>query len=81
MASTLTIDESKALLAFCRTSRLYDVERWIAAGKSIVTRPSIKRTPLPTAIDTGFHRLVELLARNEPRQEEKDRALVEGGVA
>jgi ankyrin repeat protein len=77
MASTLTVDESKAFLAFCRGGRLYDVERWIAAGRSIVTHPSIKRTPLLTAIDTGFHSLVELLARNEARQEEKDRTLVE----
>ena len=69
MTSTLTIDESKAFLAFCRSGRLYDVERWIAAGKSTVTHPSIKRTPLLTGIDTGFHSLVELLARNEPRQE------------
>lgn len=77
MASTLTIDESKAFLAFCRSGRLYDVDRWIAAGKSIVTHPSTKRTPLLTAIDTGFHSLVELLARNESRQEQKDRALRE----
>jgi hypothetical protein len=77
MASTLTIDESKTFLAFCRRGRLYDVDQWIAAGKSIVTHPSIKRTPLLTAIDTGFHSLVELLARNESRQEQKDRALRE----
>jgi len=77
MASTLTIDESKTFLAFCRSGRLYDVDRWITAGKSIVTHPSIKRTPLLTAIDTGFHSLVELLARNESRQEQKDRALRE----
>jgi hypothetical protein len=77
MTSTLTIDESKSFLALCRSGRLYDVERWIAAGNSIVTHPSTKRTPLLTAIDTGFHSLVELLARNEPRQEQKDRVLGE----
>jgi hypothetical protein len=77
MTSTLTIDESKALTALCRSGRLYDVEQWISAGRSIATHPSVKRTPLLTAIDTGFHRLVELLARNEPRQEEKDRVLLE----
>jgi ankyrin repeat protein len=77
MDYTLTINESKAFLAFCRSGRLYDVERWIAAGRSIVTHSSIRRTPLLTAIDTGFHSLVELLARNQPQQEEKDRALVE----
>ena len=77
MSGLLTIDEGKALLALCRAGKLYGIERWIASGKSICTPPSIKRTPLLTAIDTGFHSLVELLARNEPRQEQKDRALVE----
>ncbi|MEO8592921.1 MAG: hypothetical protein ABI759_06355 [Candidatus Solibacter sp.] len=78
MSGVLTIDERKVLLALCRAGKLYGSERWIASGKSICTPPSIKRTPpLLTAIDTGFHSLVELLARNEPRQEQKDRALVE----
>ena len=35
MASVLTTDESKALLALCRTGRLYEIEDWIRAGKSI----------------------------------------------
>jgi len=77
MSACLTIEESKALLALCRAGKLYDVERWIASGKSIITAPSIKKTPLLTAIDTGFHSLVVLLARDEPRQEQKDRALRE----
>ena len=63
------------LLALCRAGKLYDVERWIASGRSILTAPSIKKTPLLTAIDAGFHSLVELIARNESRQEQKDRAL------
>lgn len=74
--TALSIEESKVLLALCRAGRLYDVERWMASGKSICTPPSIKKTPLLTAVDTGFHSLVELLARNEPRQGEKDRALL-----
>ena len=77
MAPTLTIDESKALLALCRAGRLYAIERWIVAGTSLVTHPSIRKTPLLVAIDTGFHSLVELLARNEARHEQKDRALGE----
>ncbi len=77
LSTCLTIEESKALLAICRAGKLYDVERWIASGKSICTPPSIKKAPLQVAVDTGFHSLVELLARNEPRQEQKDRALQE----
>ena len=77
MSTCLTSEESKALLALCRAGKLYDVERWIESGKSIQTSPSIKKTPLLAAVDTRFHSLVELLARNEPRQEVKDRALAE----
>ncbi len=77
MSACLTIEESKALLVLCRAGKLYEIERWIASGKSIATDPSLKKTPLLTAVGTGFHSLVELLARNEPRQEQKDRALAE----
>lgn len=77
MATYLTAEESKTLLALCRAGKLYEVDSWIASGRSIHTAPSIKRTPLLTAIDTGFHSLVELLARNESRQEVRDRALAE----
>src|SRR5215475_12618836 len=45
-ATCLTIEESKALLALCRTGKLYDVERWIASGNSICTPPSVEKTPL-----------------------------------
>ena len=75
--SCLTIEESKTLLGLCRAGRLYDVERWIASGKSIRTSPEVKKTPRRTAVDLGFHSLVELLARNESRQEQKDRALAD----
>jgi hypothetical protein len=77
VSTCLTNEESKALLALCRAGKLYEVERWIASGASVCTSPSIKKTPLLTAIETGFHSLVELLARNEPCQEQKDRALAE----
>ena len=77
MGTALTIEESKALLALCRAGKLYGIERWISAGKSIVTDPSLRKTALLTAVETGFHSLVELLAQHEPRQEQKDRALAD----
>lgn len=77
MPTSLSIEESKILLTLCRAGKLYEVERWIVSGKSTSTAPSIKKTPLLTAVEIGFHSLVELLARNEPRQEVKDRALAE----
>jgi ankyrin repeat protein len=77
VSACLSIDESRALLALCRAGKLYEIERWIAGGKSITAASSIKKSALLTAVDAGFHSLVELLARNEPRQEQKDRALAE----
>jgi ankyrin repeat protein len=73
----LNIEESRALLALCRAGRLYEVERWISIGKSIVIDPSLRKTGLLTAVETGFHSLVELLARHEQSQEQKDRALAD----
>jgi hypothetical protein len=45
LASTLAIDESKALLALCRAGRLYDVEEWIKAGMSIEVAGSLQTAP------------------------------------
>ena len=77
MALSLTVEESKALLALCRAGKLYGIERWISAGKPTVIDPSLRKTALLTAVETGFHSLVELVAQHEPRQEEKDRALAQ----
>jgi hypothetical protein len=56
---------------------LYDVERWIAAGKSLDGIVSKKKTLLQIAVDTGFHSLVELIARHEHSQSSKDAALTD----
>src|SRR6266496_2530979 len=74
MDMPLTIEDSKAL---CRVGKLYGIERWISAGRSIFTDPSLRKTALLAAVETGFHSLVELLAQHEPRQEQKDRALAD----
>lgn len=79
MPEPLTIEEGKLLLGLCRAGKLYEIERWIASGKSLRTPRDVKKTPLQVAIDLGFHSLIELLVRNEDSQEEKDKALSEGG--
>jgi hypothetical protein len=71
---TLNVLEAEELLRLCRGGRLYDVEKWIAAGKSLVLPPGTRSTPLGIAINNGFHSLAELLARHET-QEQKNRAL------
>jgi hypothetical protein len=71
----LTSQESKALLELCRTGRLYDLEKWIAAGKSLRLPAESKKTVLLIALETGFHSLVELVVRNEPNQALRNAAL------
>jgi ankyrin repeat protein len=75
VAEHLTSEEAKNLLHLCRAGRLYEVEKWIASGKSIQTSADVRKTPLHIAINSGFHSLVELLARHEGRQEAKNQAL------
>jgi len=69
--------EAKELLRLCETGRLYGVEEWIRAGKSIVVPKEVRKTPLAAAMSTGFHSLVELLLRHEQRQEAKNAVLEE----
>ena len=75
-------NEAKNLVAMCRAGRLHDIERWIADGKPLDTSAAIKRgRPRPLleiAVETGFHSMVELIAKNETDQSAKDTAL---GVA
>lgn len=75
MSETLTSEDAKSLLHLCRAGRLYEIEKWIASGKPIQTPAQVRKTPLHVAIDSGFHSLVELLARHESRQEAKNQAL------
>ena len=75
MSVTLSDAEAKHLLQLCKAGRLLDVQDWITSGKSLCMPSDFRTTPLKTALDTGFHSLVELLVRNEPSQEIKNRAL------
>src|ERR1041385_8715312 len=77
LCGTLTLEESTFLLALCRSGRLYEIEDWIKAGKSLAVAAGIRKTPLEIAIETGFHSLIVLLARNEARREVKNKALAD----
>ena len=69
--------EAKELLTLCRTGRLYDIEKWIAEGKPLempVSRNARKKT-LEVAVETGFHSLVELIAKHDNSQPSKNAAL------
>jgi len=75
MAETLSTAEAKHLLHLCKTGRLFEIQDWISAGKSLTVPAELKTTPLEVVLNTGFHSLVELLARHEARQDVKSRAL------
>jgi len=77
MFAALTLEESKALLALCRAGRLYEIEDWIRAGRSIEVSEGARKKPLQVAIDTGFQSLIELLVRNETHVKNKNKALAD----
>lgn len=71
----LSIEDAKHLLALCAGGRLYAIEEWVQAGRSLQVPRELKRTPLDVAISTGFHSLIELLLRYAPSRDAKNEAL------
>jgi ankyrin repeat protein len=69
------------VVLLCRTGRLYDLEKWIASGKSLEPPATVKRgrqkSLLEIAVETGFHSLIELIAKHETNQSSKDAALAQ----
>ena len=74
------VNEAKQIVALCRAGRLYELEKWIADGKSLDISGATKRrrqgTLLQIAVETGFHSLVELIAKHDS-QSSKNAALAE----
>ena len=79
MGETTDIDVANELIGLCRAGKLYEIDRWIANGKSldisIARKRGRQRVLLELAVETGFHSLVELIAKNESTQPAKDAAL------
>src|SRR5712691_10243494 len=75
MTNTLSVPEAKELLKLCKLGKLFEVQDWIASGKSLRVPADLKTTPLKVALDTGFYSLGELLVSNEPSQVLKNQAL------
>jgi len=76
VSELLSDTEAKQLLQLCKTGRLFDVQNWIASGKSLLVPGNVKTTPLEVALNTSFHSLVELLVRQETSQKVKNEALL-----
>jgi hypothetical protein len=62
---TPTREEGKQLLALCRSGKLYEIEAWIGAGRSLHVPTELRKSPLQVVVESGFHSLVELLAKHE----------------
>src|SRR5437762_12635273 len=68
-------DDVRALHQMCRDGRLYDVERWVAAGKPLQLVPDAIRkgtrpkTALQIALESGQHSLAFHLLRSGYRLE------------
>lgn len=75
MPSPLSRAEASELIRLCRAGRLYEVEAWIRAGRSLAVPREVRTTPLDVALDTGFHSLIELLLRHEESQQVKNDVL------
>jgi ankyrin repeat protein len=67
-------EDTKELVSLCRTGRLYEIERWIAAGKPLDVSAKYGSL-LQVAVQTGFHSLIELIAKHENNQSSKNAAL------
>src|ERR1700733_10441157 len=74
---TKTPEDAKQLFNLCRAGRLYEIEKWIAAGKSLEIPSQKYETLLQVAVSTGFHSLIELIAKNENNQPSKNAALAD----
>src|SRR5262245_11640236 len=65
------------VLQLCRQGRLFELQQWIAVGRSIVMPSDYKKSPLGIAMQTGFHSMIELLLQHESDQAAKNAVLVE----
>ena len=68
-------EEAEQLLRLCREGRLFELQAWAAAGKSLSVPTHYRQTPMRVALNTGFHSLIEFLLRHEEDQSEKDDVL------
>lgn len=71
MGDTSDEVERKALIALCRQGKLFEVQEWVRESTPTWSPPPTrKKSPLRTAIEVGFHSLVQVLleAGAPPRQ-------------
>ena len=67
--------DAEHLLRLCREGRLFELQEWLAAGRSLSVPDHYRQTPLKIAVNTEFHSLIEFLLRHENEQSAKDNVL------
>src|SRR4029079_158892 len=65
-------EDAEQLLRLCREGRLFELQAWVAAGKSLSVPTHYRQTPMRVALNTGFHSLIEFLLQHEQNQTPKD---------
>lgn len=68
-------EAAEHLLRLCREGRLFELQEWLAAGRSLSVPAHYRQTPLRIAVNTEFHSLIEFLSRHETQQSAKDDVL------
>lgn len=63
------------MLRLCREGRLFELQEWVATGKSLTVPTGYRQTPMRVALSTGFHSLIEFLLQHLEDQSVKDDAL------
>lgn len=74
MSDHMDATTRERLRAFCKFGRLFDAQRLLEEVGTAKLRITLKWTPVFTAIDRGFHSLVELLLRYEHAQWDLEKA-------
>lgn len=70
-------EAAEQLLRLCREGRLFELQAWVSAGKSLSVPTHYRQTPMRLALNTGFHSLIEFLLQHEGRPSVKDGVLRE----
>jgi hypothetical protein len=65
-------NDIKELMPLVRTGKLFEVQKWIAAGKRTMPPEPYWTSPLRVAVQTGFHSMIELLVQQGVDQHELD---------
>jgi hypothetical protein len=71
------LTEIKELTNLVRFGCLFDVQKWIEAGKPIRTSQKVRINPLRYSVEIGFQSMVEIFLRCSLLQTELDEMLNE----